>query len=103
MEVELHLSDNGPGVPSEARGRIFEPFFTTKATGSGTEMGLSMSYDIVTQGYGGTLAVEDTQGEGATFVVTLPRAAPQAPGGATGPGRRLRGSDEPICAGRRIY
>jgi signal transduction histidine kinase len=44
-------------------------------------MGLSMSYDIVTQGYGGTLAVEDTQGEGATFVVTLPRAAPQAPGG----------------------
>jgi two-component system NtrC family sensor kinase len=35
-------------------------------------LGLSLSYDIVTQGHGGTLAVESTEGEGATFIVTLP-------------------------------
>jgi len=37
-----------------------------------TVPGLSLSYDIVTQGHGGTLTVESTEGEGATFIVTLP-------------------------------
>lgn len=55
-EVEVRVSDNGPGIP----------------TGSGTELGLSLSYDIVTQGHGGALAVESEEGKGATFVVTLP-------------------------------
>jgi len=73
--VEISVSDNGPGVPAAVREKIFEPFFTTKPTGSGTGLGLSLSlsYDIVTQGHGGTLAVEGKEGEGATFVVTLPR------------------------------
>jgi signal transduction histidine kinase len=76
--IEIRVADNGRGVPREAWDKIFEPFFTTKPTGSGTGLGLSLSYDIVTQGHGGTLTLEDTQGEGATFVVTLPLAAPQA-------------------------
>ncbi len=70
-QVEIRVSDNGPGIPSEIRDRIFEPFFTTKPTGSGTGLGLSLSYDIVTQGHGGTLTVESTEGQGAAFVVTL--------------------------------
>jgi signal transduction histidine kinase len=70
--VEIRVTDNGPGIPSEIREKIFEPFFTTKPTGSGTGLGLSLSYDIVTQGHRGTLAVESTEGEGATFTVTLP-------------------------------
>jgi signal transduction histidine kinase len=70
--VEIRVSDNGPGIPSEIKEKIFEPFFTTKPTGSGTGLGLSLSYDIVTQGHGGTLTVERGEGSGATFIVTLP-------------------------------
>ncbi len=70
--VEIRVADNGPGIPAEMREKIFEPFFTTKPTGSGTGLGLSMSYDIITQGHGGTLTVESEEGQGATFIVTLP-------------------------------
>ena len=72
--VEIRVKDNGPGIPAEIKDKIFEPFFTTKPTGTGTGLGLSLSYDIVTQGHGGTLMVESTEGEGATFVITLPNS-----------------------------
>ncbi len=75
-QVEIRVSDNGLGIPAEIQEKIFEPFFTTKPTGSGTGLGLSLSYDIVTQGHGGTLTVESTEGEGATFVITLPSDSP---------------------------
>jgi signal transduction histidine kinase len=70
--VEIRVKDNGVGIPSGIRERIFEPFFTTKPTGSGTGLGLSLSYDIIVQGHRGTLAVESEEGQGATFVITLP-------------------------------
>jgi signal transduction histidine kinase len=53
--VEIEVSDNGPGIPAQYQEKIFEPFFTTKPTGEGTGLGLSMSYDVITQGHGGTL------------------------------------------------
>ena len=52
--------------------KIFQPFFTTKPTGEGTGLGLSLSYDIVTQGHGGTLTVESQDGQGTEFVISLP-------------------------------
>jgi signal transduction histidine kinase len=70
--VEIRVSDNGGGIPETLRARVFEPFFTTKPAGSGTGLGLSLSYDIVTKGHGGTLTVESEDGRGATFLVTLP-------------------------------
>jgi len=70
--VEIRIMDNGPGIPIDVKKRIFEPFFTTKPTGSGTGLGLSLAYDIVTQGHGGTMTVESEEGKGATFVITLP-------------------------------
>ena len=71
-QVEIRVTDNGPGIPHGALDKIFEPFFTTKPAGSGTGLGLSLSYDIVTQGHGGALEVKSQKGEGATFIVTLP-------------------------------
>jgi signal transduction histidine kinase len=70
--VEIRIVDNGPGIPDNVKSKIFEPFFTTKPTGSGTGLGLSMSYDIVTKGHGGDLEVVSESGNGATFIVRLP-------------------------------
>ena len=70
--VEIHIRDNGPGIELEVKEHIFDPFFTTKPAGSGTGLGLSLSYDIITQGHSGFLTCESTPGEGTTFVIGLP-------------------------------
>lgn len=70
--VEIRVSDNGNGIPKEVLGKIFQPFFTTKPTGQGTGLGLSMSYDIVTNGHGGELQVKTREGDGAEFIIILP-------------------------------
>ncbi|HSI68662.1 MAG TPA: ATP-binding protein, partial [Gillisia sp.] len=54
------------------RERIFEPFFTTKPTGEGTGLGLSLSYNIITQGHNGSLSLINHESEGATFLISLP-------------------------------
>lgn len=70
--VCIRVRDNGPGIPAAIQDKIFQPFFTTKPTGSGTGLGLSLSYDIITKGHGGRLEVASTEGEGTEFIVTLP-------------------------------
>jgi two-component system, NtrC family, sensor kinase len=83
--VELRVRDNGLGIKPGLRDKIFQPFFTTKPVGEGTGLGLSLSYDIVTRGHGGTLHAESQPGEYAEFILTLPRpAAAPAPGVAPG-------------------
>jgi len=73
--VEIRIHDNGDGIPDAVKKRIFEPFFTTKPTGSGTGLGLSMSYDIVVQQHKGTIRVESEPGQFAEFIITLPKNA----------------------------
>ena len=69
--VAIRVCDNGTGMPDAVKAKIFQPFFTTKPTGEGTGLGLSLSYDIVTKGHGGTLAVTSKEGEGTEFIVTI--------------------------------
>jgi len=71
-KVEILITDNGPGIPEGIREKIFEPFYTTKPTGEGTGLGLSFSYEIVTQLHGGELKVENGPSGGASFIMTLP-------------------------------
>ncbi|MBN7817939.1 sensor histidine kinase [Algoriphagus pacificus] len=69
--VRIEIEDNGPGMPESVKQRIFEPFFTTKAVGKGTGLGLSIVYSII-ENHKGTLEVITEQGEGTTFIITLP-------------------------------
>jgi len=69
--VIITISDNGNGIPQKIIDKIFQPFFTTKPTGSGTGLGLSLSYDIV-KAHGGEIKVESKEGEGSEFIIQLP-------------------------------
>jgi signal transduction histidine kinase len=51
--------------------KVFQPFFSTKPTGQGTGLGLSLAYDII-KAHGGELKVETEEGEGSTFIISLP-------------------------------
>ena len=70
--VEIRVRDNGLGIPEAVRAKIFQPFFTTKPTGEGTGLGLSLSYDIITQGHAGTLTVASAENAFTEFLITLP-------------------------------
>lgn len=74
-EVEITVTDNGPGVPEALRARVFDPFFTTRQEGGGTGVGLSLCRGIVSA-HGGTIELTETPGGGATVRVSLPRGLP---------------------------
>jgi signal transduction histidine kinase len=69
--IEIHIQDNGMGIPQKVLDKIFQPFFTTKPTGQGTGLGLSLSYDII-KAHGGEINVESKDGEGVLFIIRLP-------------------------------
>ena len=75
--VLLRVQDTGPGVPPDKLEMIFQPFYSTKLSRGGTGLGLSISTEIV-QRHGGTLRVVSPTGEGASFLVELPRYQPPA-------------------------
>ena len=68
--IEISVRDNGPGIPDNIKDKIFQPFFTTKPTGSGTGLGLSLSYDIV-KAHGGEIKVKSEEGKGTEFIIDL--------------------------------
>ncbi len=71
--VEIKIRDNGKGIPKVILDKIFNPFFTTKPAGSGTGLGLSLSYDIVVNEHKGEIKVNSVEGEFAEFTIILPK------------------------------
>jgi len=79
----VRITDDGPGVPSEALPRIFEPFFTTKRKGEGTGLGLGIARQIVHK-HGGAMRCESQPGR-TCFEVRLPIAGAEGAREPAGP------------------
>lgn len=73
-QLAVEFADSGPGLPEEVLKKVFEPFFTTKKAGSGTGIGLAISYSIIER-LGGSIEVRNGKQGGCVFRVNLPVAA----------------------------
>lgn len=69
--VAVTITDDGCGIPESDLKRIFEPFFSTKTQNGGTGLGLSITYGLVKE-MGGEIQVQSQEGQGTSFIVTLP-------------------------------
>lgn len=69
--VEIHVIDDGPGIPAGNIPRIFDPFFTTKPTSKGIGLGLWMAYRIVNE-LSGTITCQSIEGHGTSFILCFP-------------------------------
>jgi len=74
-EIEIHLTDTGPGIADDVVERIFQPYFTTKRGGTG--LGLPTSRRLIEE-HGGTIRVHSEIGRGTDFVISLPAAGRDA-------------------------
>ncbi|MEM6252463.1 MAG: ATP-binding protein [Cyanobacteria bacterium P01_D01_bin.156] len=71
-QVQISITDNGPGIPADVQHKIFDQYFTTKGVGKGTGVGLAISQQIVTEKHGGTLSIHSQPGQGTEFIIGLP-------------------------------
>jgi two-component system sensor histidine kinase HupT/HoxJ len=72
--VCFEVEDTGPGVPPDDEAKLFQPFFTTKPVGTGTGLGLSVSYGII-DSLGGRIGHRRAAAGGAIFYFELPADA----------------------------
>jgi signal transduction histidine kinase len=74
-ETQVHVSDNGCGIPPDQLNKIFEPFFTTKPSGEGTGLGLSIIAKVIEEIHG-RIAVASVPNEGTTFTLFFQTRCP---------------------------
>jgi signal transduction histidine kinase len=79
--VALSYRDTGGGMDKEQRDRIYDPFYTTKRGSGGTGLGMNIVYNLVTQTLKGSILLETSPGQGAVFLLTLPKDPDQVAGG----------------------
>ncbi len=70
-QVVIRIADNGCGMTEAVKQKIFDPFFTTKPVGSGTGLGMSISYQIVNK-HGGILKYISAPFQGTEFLIQIP-------------------------------
>jgi len=74
----ISMTDNGPGIASDAKERVFEPFFSTRHSGTG--LGLSIAKRVI-EDHGGKIGIDDIEGGGTEVSLRLPMERPEEPGG----------------------
>lgn len=72
--AEIHIIDNGAGMPKEVQSKIFDPFFTTKEVGIGTGQGMSLAYNVINDKHKGLIELDSEVGKGTHFTIKLPRS-----------------------------
>jgi signal transduction histidine kinase len=70
--IEIRIRDNGCGMPQDVIDKLFNPFFTTKPKGQGTGLGLSLSYDIITNIHKGKIEIISKENEYTEFRILIP-------------------------------
>ncbi|MEH1890765.1 MAG: ATP-binding protein [Nostoc sp.] len=68
----IGIKDNGPRITEEVKTRLFDPFFTTKPINEGTDLGLSISYQIIVDKHKGKIKCISAPGKGTEFVIEIP-------------------------------
>jgi two-component system NtrC family sensor kinase len=77
--VAITFEDDGVGIPPDIIKRIFEPFFTTKFGQGGSGLGLSITFNIISNVLGGEIKVSSVPGQGSRFEIRIPLVAPGNP------------------------
>ncbi len=75
--IEMRVSDNGRGIAPDMLDRVFDPFVTTRRGQGGTGLGLNIVFNLIVKQFGGTISVASTLGEGASFLLRIPRVTPE--------------------------
>jgi signal transduction histidine kinase len=70
----ITVTDDGPGIPVEARTKVFDPFYTTKAPGTGTGLGLAVCKHLVATAGGSIELLDGPNGRGVEFRVVIPNS-----------------------------
>ena len=70
--IMIKIQDHGKGIKKSDVAHIFDPFFTTKQADKGTGIGLSISKDIVTKNFNGTIRVKSEKEKGTEFIISFP-------------------------------
>jgi PAS domain S-box-containing protein len=75
-QITILISDNGLGMNEQVRSKLFDPFFTTKPVGSGTGLGMSISYKIIVEKHGGKIECISAPQQGTSFLIQIPIEQP---------------------------
>ncbi|MES2261498.1 MAG: HAMP domain-containing sensor histidine kinase [Pseudomonadota bacterium] len=83
--IEMQVVDNGKGIPADMLDKVFDPFVTTRRGQGGTGLGLNIVFNLIAKQFCGTITVSSTPGQGASFVLRMPRVTPVDGGHAGAP------------------
>ncbi|MDZ5632282.1 MULTISPECIES: sensor histidine kinase [unclassified Janthinobacterium] len=83
--IAMQVRDNGRGIAPDMLDRVFDPFVTTRRGQGGTGLGLNIVFNLIAKQFGGTITVSSTLGQGATFLLRLPKVTPLPEGAASVP------------------